>query len=56
MDWTTLIVLSIGFGMINYALALRKNRNPIAWSISGFLIGVFAMSIVTGKQIGRAHV
>jgi hypothetical protein len=43
MNWETLIILSIGWGMICYALAIRKNRRPIRWAITGFLFGLFAI-------------
>lgn len=43
MDWATIIIWAIGFGMINYAIAVRKNRDKSLWAIIGALFGVFGV-------------
>jgi len=43
MDWSTIIVLSIGWSIICAAIAIRKNREPVRWAVAGFVIRIFTI-------------
>jgi len=39
----SLIAVSIGFGMLLYAMAQRRGNNPVIWAVLGFAFGPLAM-------------
>ena len=46
MALTILLLLSVGFGLLHYHLALKKGLNGQLWLIVGVLFGPFSLPVL----------
>ena len=46
MDIGTIILLTLGWMAISYAIAIRKNREPYRWMLITLIGGLFAVIVL----------